>query len=238
MASEPSESGDSSDTHKQRNNQLQNHDNDESTGDEFSEAHDAKNEPWNRVNGDVSPTNDKVEEDDAYGASADTREEKHEKINARQPGSDTETGANKQQTLSKEEAKPVKEALVETEKGTRRRRRRRNQPAWYDADNEKAQEKQLAETRPQELQQVDQRQQQQLDFQQQQQQLEFQRKQMEMQLREQQLQAQQSRHNNSLKLRLDLNLDVEVTLKAKIHGDLTLSLLYVHPISFASGAIP
>lgn len=28
-----------------------------------------------------------------------------------------------------------------------------------------------------------------------------------------------------LKLRLDLNLDAEVTLKAKIHGDITLSLL-------------
>ena len=32
---------------------------------------------------------------------------------------------------------------------------------------------------------------------------------------------------NPLKLRLDLNLEVEVTLKARIHGDLTLALLYV-----------
>lgn len=31
--------------------------------------------------------------------------------------------------------------------------------------------------------------------------------------------------NESLKLRLDLNLDVEVTIKAKVHGDVTLSLL-------------
>ncbi|KAI1436507.1 hypothetical protein GGR50DRAFT_701801 [Xylaria sp. CBS 124048] len=31
--------------------------------------------------------------------------------------------------------------------------------------------------------------------------------------------------NDTLKLRLDLNLDVEVTLKARIHGDLTLALL-------------
>jgi hypothetical protein len=30
-----------------------------------------------------------------------------------------------------------------------------------------------------------------------------------------------------LRLRLDLNLDIEVQLKAKIHGDLTLGLLYV-----------
>jgi hypothetical protein len=28
-------------------------------------------------------------------------------------------------------------------------------------------------------------------------------------------------------LRLDLNLDIEIQLKAKIHGDLTLGLLYV-----------
>ena len=31
--------------------------------------------------------------------------------------------------------------------------------------------------------------------------------------------------NKPLKLRLDLNLDVTVELKAKVHGDLTLSLL-------------
>ena len=29
----------------------------------------------------------------------------------------------------------------------------------------------------------------------------------------------------ALKLRLDLNLDIEVTIKAKVHGDVTLSLL-------------
>jgi hypothetical protein len=28
-----------------------------------------------------------------------------------------------------------------------------------------------------------------------------------------------------IKLRLDLNLDIEITIKASIHGDLTLSLL-------------
>ncbi|KIY72676.1 hypothetical protein CYLTODRAFT_19350 [Cylindrobasidium torrendii FP15055 ss-10] len=30
---------------------------------------------------------------------------------------------------------------------------------------------------------------------------------------------------DTLKLRLDINLDIEVTIKAKIHGDVTLSLL-------------
>ncbi|KAJ7454403.1 hypothetical protein FB451DRAFT_1279844 [Mycena latifolia] len=34
-----------------------------------------------------------------------------------------------------------------------------------------------------------------------------------------------ARPNSSVKLRLDLNLDIEVTIKAKIHGDITLSLL-------------
>lgn len=33
--------------------------------------------------------------------------------------------------------------------------------------------------------------------------------------------------SDTLRLRLDLNLDVEITLKAKIHGDLELALLYV-----------
>ncbi|KAL8369558.1 hypothetical protein RB595_000066 [Gaeumannomyces hyphopodioides] len=31
--------------------------------------------------------------------------------------------------------------------------------------------------------------------------------------------------SDTLRLRLDLNLEVEITLKAKIHGDLTLALL-------------
>jgi hypothetical protein len=31
--------------------------------------------------------------------------------------------------------------------------------------------------------------------------------------------------SDTLKLRLDLNLDVEITLKARIHGDLELALL-------------
>ncbi|OAA64365.1 hypothetical protein SPI_03012 [Niveomyces insectorum RCEF 264] len=35
--------------------------------------------------------------------------------------------------------------------------------------------------------------------------------------------------SDTLRLRLDLNLDVEITLKAKIHGDLELALLYVKP---------
>jgi small subunit ribosomal protein S8e len=38
------------------------------------------------------------------------------------------------------------------------------------------------------------------------------------------LQGEQ-KEDNGLKLRLDLNLDIEVELKASIHGDLTLALL-------------
>lgn len=38
--------------------------------------------------------------------------------------------------------------------------------------------------------------------------------------------------SDTLRLRLDLNLEVEITLKAKIHGDLELALLYVSPFSF------
>lgn len=34
---------------------------------------------------------------------------------------------------------------------------------------------------------------------------------------------------DGLKLKLDVNLDIEVDLKARIHGDLTLALLYVEP---------
>ncbi|KAF8916502.1 hypothetical protein CPB85DRAFT_1432180 [Mucidula mucida] len=37
--------------------------------------------------------------------------------------------------------------------------------------------------------------------------------------------APQESGKDTLKLRLDLNLDVEVTIKAKVHGDVTLSLL-------------
>ncbi|KAK4233659.1 hypothetical protein C8A03DRAFT_47848 [Achaetomium macrosporum] len=37
--------------------------------------------------------------------------------------------------------------------------------------------------------------------------------------------------SDTLRLRLDLNLDVEITLKAKIHGDLELALLYRRPRS-------
>lgn len=33
--------------------------------------------------------------------------------------------------------------------------------------------------------------------------------------------------SDTLRLRLDLNLDIEITLKARIHGDLELALLYV-----------
>ncbi|KAI1820709.1 hypothetical protein F4861DRAFT_545352 [Xylaria intraflava] len=36
--------------------------------------------------------------------------------------------------------------------------------------------------------------------------------------------------NDTLKLRLDLNLEVEVTLKARIHGDLTLALLRIQAL--------
>jgi hypothetical protein len=34
-----------------------------------------------------------------------------------------------------------------------------------------------------------------------------------------------------LKLRLDVNLDVEITLEARVHGDLTLALLQVQLVS-------
>ncbi|KAG7446952.1 uncharacterized protein BT62DRAFT_931528 [Guyanagaster necrorhizus] len=33
------------------------------------------------------------------------------------------------------------------------------------------------------------------------------------------------RHREALKLRLDLNLEVEIQIQAKVHGDITLSLL-------------
>jgi hypothetical protein len=39
--------------------------------------------------------------------------------------------------------------------------------------------------------------------------------------------SEEEEQDKILKLRLDLNLDVYVKLKAKIHGDLTLQLLYV-----------
>ena len=39
--------------------------------------------------------------------------------------------------------------------------------------------------------------------------------------------SEEDEEDKILKLRLDLNLDVYVKLKAKIHGDLTLQLLYV-----------
>lgn len=39
--------------------------------------------------------------------------------------------------------------------------------------------------------------------------------------------GQKGKNKDALSLRLDLNLDIEVTLKARIHGDLTLALLYV-----------
>jgi hypothetical protein len=40
-----------------------------------------------------------------------------------------------------------------------------------------------------------------------------------------QVQDLEPRESSGLKLRLDVNLDVEVELKAKIRGDLTLALL-------------
>ncbi|KAL2177020.1 uncharacterized protein P884DRAFT_201126 [Thermothelomyces heterothallicus CBS 202.75] len=39
------------------------------------------------------------------------------------------------------------------------------------------------------------------------------------------VQKQDGGKSDTLRLRLDLNLDVEITLKAKIHGDLELALL-------------
>ncbi|KAK6863728.1 hypothetical protein PG995_000256 [Apiospora arundinis] len=59
----------------------------------------------------------------------------------------------------------------------------------------------------------------------------FQQQQMMQQQQQQQQQMQQQQggggggKSDTLKLRLDLNLEVEVTLKARIHGDLTLALL-------------
>jgi hypothetical protein len=44
--------------------------------------------------------------------------------------------------------------------------------------------------------------------------------------------GKQGNNKDTLRLRLDLNLDVEITLKARIHGDLELALLYV-PCFFA-----
>ncbi|KAL2845131.1 hypothetical protein BJX68DRAFT_269318 [Aspergillus pseudodeflectus] len=44
-----------------------------------------------------------------------------------------------------------------------------------------------------------------------------------------QVQDLEPRESSGLKLRLDVNLDVEVELKAKIRGDLTLALLWVFP---------
>lgn len=49
----------------------------------------------------------------------------------------------------------------------------------------------------------------------------------ENQQQQQQLVRHTDEGHNGMKLRLDLNLEVEVTLKASIHGDLTLALLYV-----------
>ncbi|KAI0156701.1 hypothetical protein GGR52DRAFT_565994 [Hypoxylon sp. FL1284] len=64
-----------------------------------------------------------------------------------------------------------------------------------------------------------------------------QRQQQQMMQQQQQMMMQQQQpqqqgggdggKSDTLKLRLDLNLEVEVTLKARIHGDLTLALLYV-----------
>ncbi|KAJ2971785.1 hypothetical protein NUW58_g9318 [Xylaria curta] len=49
--------------------------------------------------------------------------------------------------------------------------------------------------------------------------------QQQQQMQQQQQQQNDGGKSDTLKLRLDLNLEVEVTLKARIHGDLTLALL-------------
>ncbi|KAI1436509.1 hypothetical protein GGR50DRAFT_225454 [Xylaria sp. CBS 124048] len=202
-----------------------------SSGDEDSEDEDSKNK-WKKTNGFKSPIGDKA---DTHDMSDDTHGiKRRETTSTKLPSSDTGIEADEEQTLSREESKPVRVAEPEPEPGPgperdlRRRRRRRNQPAWYDADKEKKQDntQALAERPPQPPpQQLDQqvellRQQQQLEFQRQQHQFELQQQRIEFQLRE-----QEKKRNNSLKLRLDLNLDVELTLKAKIRGDLTLALL-------------
>jgi hypothetical protein len=59
--------------------------------------------------------------------------------------------------------------------------------------------------------------------------------QQQLQRRQQQQQQQQvaapkeekKGHSGAPSVRLDLNIELEVTLKARIHGDLTLALLYV-----------
>jgi hypothetical protein len=43
-----------------------------------------------------------------------------------------------------------------------------------------------------------------------------------------------SSQNEGLKLRLDLNLEVDVRITAKVHGDVTLSLLYVNVYLFST----
>jgi hypothetical protein len=63
-------------------------------------------------------------------------------------------------------------------------------------------------------------------------------------LRRQQQQQQQQQvaapkeekkgHSGAPSVRLDLNIELEVTLKARIHGDLTLALLYVSLLPLSS----
>lgn len=77
-----------------------------------------------------------------------------------------------------------------------------------------------APKRPRRQQQQQQRQQQQQPIQPQQQ--------VPQQVQQPQPQQKESR-SDPISLRLDINLEIEVTLKARIHGDLTLALLYVPP---------
>jgi hemolysin activation/secretion protein len=66
--------------------------------------------------------------------------------------------------------------------------------------------------------------------QQQQQQQLLRRQQQQQQQQQQQVappKEEKKGHSGAPSVRLDLNIELEVTLKARIHGDLTLALLYV-----------
>ncbi|KAH8164111.1 hypothetical protein CIB48_g4110 [Xylaria polymorpha] len=113
----------------------------------------------------------------------------------------------------------------------------RNQRSWAtDLNKEKAQvqQKEFHLARPQYQEQLEKQQEyqrRQVEMQMQQQQQQMQTQQQQMQTQQQQMQMQQpqtlqpSKDNSKLQVHLDLNLEVEVSLKARVHGDLTLSLL-------------
>jgi hypothetical protein len=63
------------------------------------------------------------------------------------------------------------------------------------------------------------------------------RRQQQQQQQQQQVAApkeEKKGHSGAPSVRLDLNIELEVTLKARIHGDLTLALLYVSLLPLSS----